>query len=244
MANNNRWGWSALSKNRYQDAYNEEVMIDKKTGEIVIKRADGVIVSYDHMARTQSAMDRLENFIEGHGESRGLTFVSLVNNDKPFPIHTKVGDDGWTTINKNGETLNIFKVMGYLNPESLTNAKDLVTSLYLQPVTGARIYGYIDVEIIKPNGSTTLHASERGLLADNSILINATDTENTIFDSWHNVLIRTDFDTSIHKRYMESTSLLDIGIVVPDNDIEIVIHNILFAGVGHSGPLTDKGFQS
>ena len=36
-----RFGVSLLSKDRFNDAYNEEVMIDKLTGEVLVKTALG-----------------------------------------------------------------------------------------------------------------------------------------------------------------------------------------------------------
>lgn len=49
-----RFGISLYSKSNYATAYNEEVLIDKKTGEILIKTPDGDTISYNYNARISS----------------------------------------------------------------------------------------------------------------------------------------------------------------------------------------------
>ena len=50
----NRYATSALSKQFKEKAVCEEILIDKQTGEIQVKSADGNIVSYNAMARLGS----------------------------------------------------------------------------------------------------------------------------------------------------------------------------------------------
>lgn len=56
-----RFGISLLSKKNKDKAYPEEVMIDKDTGEIVVKTSDeGDVVSFNAMARRQQAIERMK----------------------------------------------------------------------------------------------------------------------------------------------------------------------------------------
>ena len=59
MSNGNRYGISALSKSRFTDAYNEEIMIDKMTGEILVKTPHGDVVSYNYNSRISSALQAI-----------------------------------------------------------------------------------------------------------------------------------------------------------------------------------------
>lgn len=65
-----RYGVSLLNRDNHIKAENEELMIDKKTSQILFKRVDGKIMSYDSMTRFTQSMDRLttigtKNFIFG-----------------------------------------------------------------------------------------------------------------------------------------------------------------------------------
>lgn len=50
----NRWALSALSKSRKSESQNEEIMIDKSTGEFLIKTLDGYVISYDSLNRLKN----------------------------------------------------------------------------------------------------------------------------------------------------------------------------------------------
>jgi hypothetical protein len=56
--NNGRWGISLLSKSKYLNAKTEEVMMDKRTGEICVKDDNGNIISYDYLSRRQNTINR------------------------------------------------------------------------------------------------------------------------------------------------------------------------------------------
>ena len=52
----NRFAVSALSKKYNGQALPEEIMVEKNTGEFLIKSPDGVVISYDAMARRRSTI--------------------------------------------------------------------------------------------------------------------------------------------------------------------------------------------
>lgn len=84
MSNNKRFGISALSKSRIADAYNEEIMVDKNTGEFLIKTPDGDTVSYNHTLRIDNAVDQLKK----HSANNSLygDIYQLTLDDVVFPV--------------------------------------------------------------------------------------------------------------------------------------------------------------
>lgn len=85
MSNGNRYGISLLSKNRYAEAYNEELMIDKSTGEILVKTTTGDVISYDYNSRVNNAIRNLRaNALElgVFGTIGSITF----DNQYPFVV--------------------------------------------------------------------------------------------------------------------------------------------------------------
>jgi len=54
MPTTHRWGVSLLSKENFADAFNEEVMIDKNTGEVLVKTPSGDTISYNYNSRLSS----------------------------------------------------------------------------------------------------------------------------------------------------------------------------------------------
>lgn len=61
-----RYGVSLLSRTNHIKAENEELMVDKETGQILLKRVDGKVMSYDSMTRFSQSMDRIKSTAAGH----------------------------------------------------------------------------------------------------------------------------------------------------------------------------------
>lgn len=57
----NRFGISALSKHNANTAVEEEIMVDKTTGEFLIKSREGYIISFDAMARRKSMLENVDH---------------------------------------------------------------------------------------------------------------------------------------------------------------------------------------
>lgn len=86
-----RYGVSFLSREKHIEAKNEELMVDKETSQILLKRVDGKIMSYDSMTRFTQSMDRItaigtKNFIFGKvynilPENRNLPSAFDVNEE-------------------------------------------------------------------------------------------------------------------------------------------------------------------
>ncbi|WP_304576580.1 hypothetical protein [Romboutsia ilealis] len=57
----NRFGISALSKYNANTAVDEEIMVDKITGEFLIKSREGYVISFDAMARRKSMLENVDH---------------------------------------------------------------------------------------------------------------------------------------------------------------------------------------
>lgn len=56
-----RFGISLLSKSRFKKAYLEEVLIDKNTGEILVRTPEGDVVSFDYSSRRDYKIDEFRS---------------------------------------------------------------------------------------------------------------------------------------------------------------------------------------
>lgn len=59
-----RYGVSMLSRKNHIKALPEELMIDKETGQILLKQENGKIVSYDAMTRFKASVDNITSTAE------------------------------------------------------------------------------------------------------------------------------------------------------------------------------------
>ena len=90
-----RWAISLLSKSNLEFAYNEEVMIDKNTGEIVVKTATGDAISYNYLSRLEG------NIMEARHSSSNVgvfgSFYNITFDDRTLPdtlsINQNIMDD-------------------------------------------------------------------------------------------------------------------------------------------------------
>lgn len=56
-----RYGVSLISRSNHIDALPEELLLDKETGQILLKRSNGKIMSYDAMSRYKESVNRICN---------------------------------------------------------------------------------------------------------------------------------------------------------------------------------------
>lgn len=97
-----RWGWSALSKGRYNEAYKEEALVDKQTGEFMIKTKDiGDIISYNYLNRLNT---HKQNVIKTAQDMRIYGNLYTIEFNKDFPMICENGaiinvddDTDWDT---------------------------------------------------------------------------------------------------------------------------------------------------
>lgn len=81
-----RFGISLLSKDRFTEAYNEEVMIDKLTGEVLVKAPTGDTISYNYNSRLKSHIVEtraIANNLSVYGDIISIEFDNI---NAPFTM--------------------------------------------------------------------------------------------------------------------------------------------------------------
>lgn len=80
-----RFAVSALSKERKDEAVNEEILVGKYTGEFFIKSKDGIVISTDILNRLKSSTDNAIRVAESVGMVGNLYKLDFDN--LPMPLH-------------------------------------------------------------------------------------------------------------------------------------------------------------
>lgn len=80
-----RFAISALSKERKDEAVNEEILVGKYTGEFFIKSKDGVVISTDILNRLSNAIENATDIAESIGMVGDL--IKLDFDNIPMPTH-------------------------------------------------------------------------------------------------------------------------------------------------------------
>jgi hypothetical protein len=80
-----RFAVSALSKERKDEAVNEEILVGKYTGEFFIKSKDGIVISTDVLNRLKSSTDNAIRVAESVGMVGNLYKLDFDN--LPMPLH-------------------------------------------------------------------------------------------------------------------------------------------------------------
>lgn len=84
--NKNRFEVSLLSRQRATDSVVEEVMIDKDTGQVLVKTKSGKIASYDYKVATANAIMTFAQFLRNKGVYTNIYSVEI---DRPYPVLVK-----------------------------------------------------------------------------------------------------------------------------------------------------------
>ena len=78
-----RFAVSALSKERKDEALNEEILVGKYTGEFFIKTKDGVVISTDVLNRLKASMELAIKAAESNGIAGNVYHVDFDNLNLP-----------------------------------------------------------------------------------------------------------------------------------------------------------------
>lgn len=84
-ANEGRFGISLLSKKNFLTAWDEEVLIEKSIGDVLIKTKEHDIISFNHLARKKQHLDQLEIVAQLLGIKGLLYSIELDNSIRTFP---------------------------------------------------------------------------------------------------------------------------------------------------------------
>ena len=92
-----RFAVSGLSKDRYSEAKNEEMLVDKITGEYLLKNREGFVVSSDTTNRMKSAINKAIIDAEQSGICGDLYQIELTNYIFPcvIPYQTNILDESF-----------------------------------------------------------------------------------------------------------------------------------------------------
>lgn len=79
----NRFGISLLSKKNRATAYKEELMVDKDTGEVLIKTPSGDTISYNYNSRLKSQISTIKSIANNVSVYGDIISIELDNLDAP-----------------------------------------------------------------------------------------------------------------------------------------------------------------
>ena len=82
----NRFGISALSKHNANTALDEEIMVDKITGEFLIKSREGYVISFDAMARRKSMLENIDQINSMMNMGGDVYMIDLDHLHLPCPV--------------------------------------------------------------------------------------------------------------------------------------------------------------
>ena len=137
----NRIAISALSKSNIDTAYNEEIMVDKLTGEFLIKTPNGDTVSYSHKARIDNAISMIKKVANDnlvYGDIYQLQSDNIV-----FPLLPEAG----TNILNSIESINtkFSKILFNIDLTSLTVNNTGISNIDNDPTVSIEFnIGYVD----------------------------------------------------------------------------------------------------
>ena len=82
----NRFGISALSKQNANTALEEEIMVDKTTGEFLLKSREGYVISFDAMARRKSMLENIDQINSMMNMGGDVYMIDLDHLHLPCPV--------------------------------------------------------------------------------------------------------------------------------------------------------------
>jgi hypothetical protein len=82
----NRFALSALSRSNKASAVNEEILMDKETGQVLVKTPNGDIISYDSIARMKNHIDLVTKIAQDNGLKGDLHVLEFENMELPSKI--------------------------------------------------------------------------------------------------------------------------------------------------------------
>lgn len=86
----NRFALSALSKSRKSSAVNEEILMDKETGQVLVKTPNGDVISFDYISKLRSHIDVVTGLSLEKGVTGDINLVEFENLDLPSKVKENV----------------------------------------------------------------------------------------------------------------------------------------------------------
>lgn len=164
-----RFAISALSKERKDEALNEEILVGKYTGEFFIKTKDGVVVSTDILNRLKSSTESAIKYAEFAGMTGNLFHIDFDNLSLPTHIDYAVN----VIENEPIELpVNIKKLLLNIDYDEY----DILTDTVKPVNTGANVK--ITLETRLSDGTVNNIEIEKSIKTINDYIINLEDLTN------------------------------------------------------------------
>lgn len=161
-----RFAISGLSKNRSDEAVNEEILLDKHTGEFLIKNKDGVVISTDYFSRRSSTMNNVTMIADKSNIGGDLYEIDIDDIYLPAKLDYNIN-----ILNEDITLSNdIRKILLYLDVDEYVNVDNKAVP---ENVSGKV---KVEIEIGMDDGVTNTMSIIKDVNVLNNFVINLKDT--------------------------------------------------------------------
>lgn len=161
-----RFAISGLSKNRSDEAVNEEILLDKHTGEFLIKNKDGVVISTDYFSRRSSTMNNVTMIADKSNIGGDLYEIDIDDIYLPAKLDYNINIlNGDITLSND-----IRKILLYLDVDEYVNVDNKAVP---ENVSGKV---KVEIEIGMDDGVTNTMSIIKDINVLNNFVINLKDT--------------------------------------------------------------------
>lgn len=119
-----RFGISLLSKDRFNEAFNEEVMIDKLTGEVLVKSPTGDVISYNYNSRLKSHITETKMIANNRAIYGDIISIEMDDVHAPFVMEF---DKNYITNPIYIPYENCKKILFNVDIDSITIVNDIIS---------------------------------------------------------------------------------------------------------------------
>lgn len=161
-----RFAISGLSKNRSDEAVNEEILLDKYTGEFLIKNKDGVVISNDYLSRRSSTMNVVSMIADRSNIGGDLYEIDIDDIHLPSKLDYNINILNDDLVLEN----NIRKILLYLDIDEYVGTNNIAVP---ENVCGK---AKIDIEIGMDDGVTNTMTITKDVNVLNNFVINLKET--------------------------------------------------------------------
>ena len=204
-----RIGWSTLSKDNIEVAYDEEVLCNKRTGEFLIKTTEGDAMSYQYFSRLRGHEHRVEKYARDNGMITRKGYIADM-----YEVSVDKSDT---------ETLILPDVIG-LNQNYIINPVDLPTNVTRVIVSADMDPIIVNQDAVAADLHTGVDATVEFVCYDDSDTIITTITKTVpLFNMVTNVI---DIDTPTPVTRVALTSLSFTRNDTDTDTLRYILHSV------------------
>ena len=201
-----RFAISLLSKSRKSDAMTQEVMINKETGEILVKSDTDFVISYDKNARLNSHIDKMTNFCYVSNVLGNMYELNFDNYDLPSVVP---------------ENVNLLSAETALYPSKISK---LIISLDLDNIKIDSGESAIDIDPLIDIGLLLANNITQSTEYIENISLNLDQSNTFILEP--NYPVADPGDTVDYTVQLQSITILRNNL--PGDTLEFILHSVLF----------------